>query len=52
VTARPDGQGGAVVFVEDIALFPPYAQDSTWVGFLLSEGTAWGAAIDLKKRGY
>jgi hypothetical protein len=36
VTARPDGQGGAVVFVENVALFPPYAQDSTWVGFLLS----------------
>jgi hypothetical protein len=36
VTIRPDTQGGALVILEDVPLFPPYAQASTWVGFQLS----------------
>jgi hypothetical protein len=36
VTVTPDAQGGALVIVEDVPLFPPYTQQSTWVGFLLS----------------
>lgn len=36
ITVKPDPQGGALVIVETVALFPPYSQESTWVGFLLS----------------
>lgn len=33
LAARDDGQGGALVIVEPLALGPPYAQDLTWIGF-------------------
>ncbi len=33
VTVREDGDGGAFVVVEDVALGHPYNQESTWVGF-------------------
>jgi hypothetical protein len=36
VTVRPDAQGGALVIIEDVPLFPQYTQKSTWVGFQLS----------------
>lgn len=28
-----DGSGGALVLLENVPLGPPFAQDSTWVGF-------------------
>lgn len=31
--ARPDGDGGAYVIVEDVPLSDIYNQDSTWIGF-------------------
>lgn len=36
VTTREDGQGGAAIIVEDVPLGDPYAQDSTWTGFVIS----------------
>ena len=33
VTAKGDGEGGAIVLIEDIELGSPYEQASTWVGF-------------------
>jgi len=33
VATREDGQGGAYVIVEDVALGHPYNQPTTWVGF-------------------
>ena len=35
IATREDGEGGAFVIMDDVALFPPYAQTSTWVGFRL-----------------
>lgn len=33
VTADPDGNGGAYVFIQDVALAPIYKQGETWMGF-------------------
>lgn len=33
VSAEADGEGGAYVFVRDVALAPIYRQRGTWVGF-------------------
>jgi len=33
VTVREDGQGGAVVIVEEVDLGHPYSHPTTWVGF-------------------
>lgn len=33
VTAREDGEGGAFVLIEDIALSKVYSQERTWGGF-------------------
>lgn len=33
VSASEDGQGGAYVFVEPVALGPRFKPDSTWIGF-------------------
>ena len=33
VAVHPDGSGGAVVVVRDIALGCPYVQDKVWIGF-------------------
>jgi len=36
LTVKPDPQGGALVVLETVPLFPPYAQVTSWIGFLLS----------------
>lgn len=36
VIVLPSPCGGAFVIVEDVPLGPPYAQDTTWLGFFLS----------------
>lgn len=36
VQVFPSPCGGAFVVVEDVPLGPPYAQETTWVGFFLS----------------
>lgn len=33
VSAEADGEGGAYVFVRDVALAPIYRQQETWMGF-------------------
>ena len=33
----PDGQGGAFVIIENIALLPPYSQKMTWIGFHITQ---------------
>ena len=33
VAARDDGEGGAYVSVDGVAIGPPWAQTTTWVGF-------------------
>src|SRR5437763_1416340 len=35
ITTREDDEGGAFVIMEQIALFPPYTQATTWAGFRL-----------------
>ena len=36
ITMKPDPQGGALVVLETVPLFPPYVQATSWFGFLLS----------------
>ncbi len=33
LTAQEDGEGGALVLLEDVGLGPPYEQAATWIGF-------------------
>ncbi len=36
VTARDDGDGGALVMVEGVPLGPPYVQATTWIAFAIT----------------
>jgi hypothetical protein len=36
VAVREDGQGGAIVIVEQVQLEGPFAQDETWIGFQIT----------------
>jgi hypothetical protein len=36
LVVREDGEGGAIVIVEDVPLGDPWAQPSTWIGFRIA----------------
>lgn len=36
VTARDDGDGGALVMVVDVPIGPPYVQANTWIAFAIT----------------